>query len=174
MRRRIKITLAIMVLAFALLLGVTLPVFAYTNCHGTTFESYLQYRHPICGGFITLDAIQPYLQAGNTAYANTSATAKFTLPLNNGSCQTFIQAISLSGSNLTSPISSWSMTPDSNAMIDLYASNPSNAVTGCSTSALTFYPISSGSSQLITAGETVNFLVVFGNGDSISGSVNAQ
>jgi hypothetical protein len=174
MRKRTRTTLAVIAFAFALFVSVNLPVFGYTNCRGTTFESILQYGHQPCGGFVTLDAIQPSLQAGNTAYAYMNATSKLTLPLNNVGCQTFIQAISLSGGNLTSTINSWSMTPDSNALIDLYSSNSSNAVAGCSGTTLVFYPISTGSSEIITAGEALNYLVVFANGDSITGTVIAQ
>ena len=169
-----RVILLITVSAISLVVIVNLPVIAYTNCQGTQFESYLTYLHPICDGFVTLDSTQPDLQLGSTASGNMNATSKLTLPINNGSCQTFIQAISLSGTNLTSPISGWSATPDSNGLIDLYSSNSYNTISACSTTYLSFYPVSSGSSQQIAVGETMNYLVVFANGDSISGSVIAQ
>jgi hypothetical protein len=175
LKRRIKISLTAVAIVLALFMAVNLPIIEYSTCNYTLHESYLSSLHHICDGFETLDAMQPDLQAGVTASANTTATSSLTIPINNGSCSSYIQAITLSGANLTSTISEWSAPANSNRSIDLYSANSSNMVAACSTTTLTFYPISSSDSpQSITAGKTINYLIVFANGDSISGYVVAQ
>lgn len=174
MRKRTKIVLSIVLIVVAIFIGVNTPIIPITHCYGTTFVSYLDSLHPLCDGFVTLDAMQPNLRAGSTASLATNATSNLTIPLNNGGCKTYVQAISLSGANLTSAINNWSMTGSSNGVVNLYSANTANTVLSCSETTLTLYPVSSGSPQIITHGESVNYLIVFANGDSISGTVVAQ
>lgn len=111
--------------------------------------------------------------AGNNL--TTTATSFMVLTLRNPGLATNITSLSLQESGLRTPITVWSLTPGAARGNSLF-SNGLNTVAGGKSTSFTIYPIgvSSSSSVAILTGQTYDYIISFGNGQSISSSLVAE
>lgn len=117
------------------------------------------------------------LYGGTTASPNQNApTASLTISVDNLGSATTISSLSLTGTGIDA-ITQW--LADSNGTTsqvifsNSYQTGGINAVRQGAVSKFTFYPLSN-SSQIILTGETLDFVVNFANGESVSGALIGQ
>ena len=118
------------------------------------------------------------LYGGVSADPVTTATSSLTLSLNNPGSASAITSLTLTGTGLQSPITTWSGVPNAGgAQIVFVNSYDSlsiyNALSPGQVTSYTFYP-STSASVPITTGQTFNYVINFANGQSVSGSLIAQ
>ncbi len=113
------------------------------------------------------------LSAGTTGSGSTSATSELSIALNDPSSATWITSLNLTQSKLSSPISSWGSTSSASSSINFSSNSGLNALQSNSIYSATFYPLGQ-NSESIVKGSFYNYVIVFANGQSISGSIIAQ
>jgi len=116
------------------------------------------------------------LYGGVSAYGVTTATSSLSLALNNPGSATTISSLTLTGTGLPTPITSWSTTSGTASSVNFAntGAGSANSMNPGAVTTFTFYPITTGSSQSITTGQTFNYVINFANGQSVSGSLIAQ
>ncbi len=135
----------------------------------------------------TVTLVSATLYGGVTAVANSSspATSSISLSLNNPGSASTISSFTLTGTALTSPITVWSTAAlyvngggnPSSTQVNFaaaYVANGANAMAPGAVSSYTFYPTTKTTATSITTGQTFNYVINFGNGQSVSGSLIAQ
>lgn len=124
----------------------------------------------------TLTISSIVLYGGVTATANQAATSSFGLSVNNPGSATTIASITLTGSGIT-PITIWDLNASSGSgfvnFSSPYTPGGDNGVDPGTVSQFTFYPFSN-SPQMILSGETLNYVISFANGESVSGTLVGQ
>jgi flagellin-like protein len=118
------------------------------------------------------------LYGGVTADAITTASSSLTLSLNNPGSASAITSLTLTGTGLPAPVTTWSGVATAGGaqivFINSYNSlSVYNALSPGQVTAYTFYP-STAASEPITTGQTFNYVINFANGQSVSGSLIAQ
>lgn len=117
------------------------------------------------------------LYGGVSATASQPATSSLTLSLNNPGSASAITSITLTGTGLASPITTWSGVSTAGGaqivFINSFNSLSPNALSPGQVTSYTFYP-STAASASITTGQTFNYVINFANGQSVSGSLIAQ
>jgi flagellin-like protein len=97
-----------------------------------------------------------------------SGATYMTFALNNPGSASTITSITLTGAGITS-VTQWGTASGTG-----YLTSPNNALAAGQVSSYTFYPYGNAAVQAITTGQTFNYVISFGNGQSVSGSVIAQ
>jgi hypothetical protein len=102
----------------------------------------------------------------------------FAIAVNNPLAPTAITSLTLVGEGLSIPITQWSTTPDNRSAINFnapYSSGGSNSLNGSSINTFVLYALAEPSlKENITDGGIYDYVINFGNGQSISGSLIAQ
>ena len=101
-----------------------------------------------------------------------AATASLQFELKNPGAATNITLVQMSDSGWTSPLTLWSVTPDSRVGNSLATGNHNYLAGGKSTS-FVLYPVTLPSST-ITIGATYSYEILMSNGQSITGYFEAQ
>lgn len=197
MKKRSKNILCLVVLSFAIFIGINLPIipsgtwqkcdYSLTSYHcftRTGYESYLfqqyEWNDPFWPGCCdnsvkTVTLSSATLYSGNVATASSGATAKLFFSLDNPGSRTYITSLTLSGNGVN--ITSWdnSTQPSSKGNLIPFVSGYSGDVlfSGKVTS-FTYCPERIGSSEEIVGAQTYNYVINFQNGESVSGSLTAQ
>ena len=104
--------------------------------------------------------------------STTTSTASLSLSLKNPGRSLNITSITLSGNGLSSSITVWSITPDSQPGNNFLAQGH-DVISGGNVSSFVLYPVQSPPAT-ITIGETYGYYIVFVDGQSISGELIAQ
>jgi hypothetical protein len=129
----------------------------------------------LCPNVVSMELQSATLYSGSTASGSTPATSRLTFAVENFETVTYISSITLDGSNLTSPITKWSTNSYASGLINLTnsMSNRANELNSNTLLNFTFYPVTTESSLMIVPTQTYNYVIFFGNNQSISGSLIA-
>jgi len=105
----------------------------------------------------------------------TTGQSYITMSLNNPGAKTNITSFTLTGSSLTGTVNPYfSTTSTTCPLISGSAPVTEPVLVGGSVSPVALYFSSSTSGALVTSGQTYNYVINFGNGQSVSGSLIAQ
>ncbi len=137
---------------------------------------YLSTPACMCPNVETMSLQSITLYSGSIASGPSFATSRLNFTIINYLKVTYIRSITLTGPNLTSPITEWSLNSGTSGLINFTSSTSSGSIQSNPkiSETFVFYPITTGGSQAITAGQVYAFVFLLGNGQSVSGNVLAQ
>lgn len=101
-----------------------------------------------------------------------SSTANLVLTLKNPDVATNLTSLKITSPALTTPITSWSVTPSSESNNSLFVDGH-NLVAAGTTTGFNLYPVQSPPIDLVT-GSSYEYYIQFSNGQTISGSLVVQ
>ena len=187
MRRKSKILLSFFIFVCGLLIVGNLPVIAYGTdvCSGRLeYESYMGYLFPCgfgCGmggsNVRTILLSSATLKGGVSATNSSAASSSLSIALSNPCpvAKVVVTSFTLMGPGIPT-ISNWdNNTRPSSAsnLIDFNSTQSGNDVAAGGNVSFIYYPESAIQEQIMI-GQTFNYVITFGNGQSVSGSLIAQ